>query len=138
MITFCFVNTFSKFYHIFKDISWYLGSECCVIFGRKFERPSIPWYVSKNAHWNSFYKTLKAPDPFCLVNVNLIVVLFLFIWLCILRDQKGRRGQSSKCKLDLSEVQYLHMSRFFYHYNQRLWLVTWQNVKLNTLSCLGK
>ena len=118
-----FVNYFLMFlktYHV-------LGSVYCVIFGRKFERPSIPWYVSKNAHWNSFYKTLKAPDPFCLVNVNLIVVLFHFIWLCILRDEKGRRGQSSKCKLDLSEVQYLHMSRFFYHYDQRLWLVTWQN-----------
>ena len=36
----------------------YKGSMFFAIFGRKFERPSIPWFVSKNIEVSTFCRKL--------------------------------------------------------------------------------
>ena len=63
---------FLKTYHV-------LGSVYCVIFGRKFERPSIPWYVYKNIE--IFFKVWKfGQDRFTFLRwlFDLYLILFLF------------------------------------------------------------
>ena len=69
-----FVNYFLMFlktYHV-------LGSVYCVVFGRKFECPSIPWHVSKNVE--IFFKVWKfGQDKFAILRyLDLCLILFLF------------------------------------------------------------
>ena len=69
-----FVNYFLMFlktYHV-------LGSVYCVIFGRKFKRPSIPWYVFRNIE--IFFKVWKfGQDKFAILRyLDLCLILFLF------------------------------------------------------------